>query len=82
MTSREQLVEDYGMIACLNGLYVGQLDERELKALNRLKSAGLAARSYSSAVGFFGVAKVRILPWREPFAEAAAKAEASGGFNR
>ncbi len=52
---------DLEMLRNAEGLFVGQLDENELKAFNRLVSASLAKRSYEGAGGFLGLAKVRFI---------------------
>lgn len=57
------------MLEVLNGcdgLFVGLLSEAEVEALNYLSAKGLAQRSYESAGGFMGLAKVRILRERQP----------------
>ena len=38
------------------GLCVGQLNEREMKAFNRLCASGLARRSYNTPLALFGLA--------------------------
>ncbi len=44
----------------LEGLFVGQLDERELKMFEQAVKNGEAQRSYEGGPGFMGLAKVRV----------------------
>ena len=46
----------------INGLFVGQLDPDELRLFERAIREGRARRSYESASGFLGLAKVRVNP--------------------
>lgn len=45
----------------IEGLFVGQLNERELKVFERAVEDGEARRSYEGGAGFMGLAKVRIV---------------------
>lgn len=47
-------------LEALEGLFVGQLDERELRILNDAAAVGFARRSYDGPAGLFGLAKVKI----------------------
>lgn len=42
------------------GLYVGQLDERELEAFNRMCAEGRAYRNFDHAGGILGMPKIGI----------------------
>jgi hypothetical protein len=44
----------------IDGLYVGQLTERELETFNRLVREGRARRVYEGGSGFLGLAKVTL----------------------
>lgn len=44
----------------LEGLFVGQLNERELKIFETAIKDGEAQRSYEGGAGFMGLAKVRL----------------------
>ena len=44
----------------IEGLFVGQLDERELRTFERAIEDGEAQRTYEGAAGFMGLAKVRL----------------------
>ena len=55
MVSIESDLDD---VMRLHGLFVGQLDAKELAAFARLVNAGWAHRSYEGAAGFLGLAKV------------------------
>ena len=44
----------------IEGLFVGQLDERELRTFERAIEDGEARRSYEGGAGFMGLAKVRL----------------------
>ena len=56
----DQLDNDIELTSGLNGLFVGQLDESETNAFNRLVDRGLARGVYVGAGGFMGLAKVDI----------------------
>lgn len=45
----------------IEGLYVGQLDEREMETFERAVMDGRAYRDYAHAAGFLGLAKVRLV---------------------
>jgi hypothetical protein len=45
----------------IDGLFVGQLDEREMRTFERAVQDGEAVRSYEGGAGFMGLAKVRLL---------------------
>lgn len=45
----------------MEGLFVGQLDEHEMRTFERAVQDGEAVRSYEGAGGFMGLAKVRLL---------------------
>lgn len=45
----------------IEGLFVGQLDERELRTFERAIDDGEARRSYEGGAGFMGLAKVRLI---------------------
>ena len=53
-------------LAWLDGLYVGQLSEGELRMFDQAVKDGWAVRSYNGPGGWLGLAKVRIC---EPGAE-------------
>lgn len=44
----------------IEGLFVGQLDDRELRTFERAVKDGEARRSYEGGAGFMGLAKVRL----------------------
>lgn len=44
----------------IEGLFVGQLDERELRTFERAIEDGEARRSYEGGAGFMGLARVRL----------------------
>jgi hypothetical protein len=44
----------------IEGLFVGQLDEREMRTFERAIADGEARRSYEGSAGFMGLAKVRM----------------------
>lgn len=44
----------------IEGLFVGQLDEHEVRVLNRAIQDGKARRSYEGGAGLMGVARVRL----------------------
>ncbi len=44
----------------IEGLFVGQLDEREMQTFVRAVQDGEAFRSYEGGAGFMGLAKVRL----------------------
>jgi hypothetical protein len=44
----------------IEGLFVGQLNERELRTFERAIADGEAYRSYEGGAGFLGLAKVRL----------------------
>ena len=44
----------------IEGLFVGQLDERELRLFERAVQDGEARRSYERGAGFLGLARVRL----------------------
>ncbi len=44
----------------INGLFVGQLNERELRLFERAIQDGEARRSYEGGAGFMGLAMVRL----------------------
>jgi hypothetical protein len=44
----------------IEGMFVGQLDERELRTFERAVEDGEARRSYEGGAGFMGLAKVRL----------------------
>ena len=56
------LADDLARLDGLDGVHMGMLDAEEMDAFNRLKDAGLAMREYSGPAGFFGVARLRLLP--------------------
>lgn len=45
----------------IEGLFVGQLDEHEMRTFERAVQDGDAVRSYEGGAGFMGLAKVRLL---------------------
>jgi hypothetical protein len=45
----------------IEGLFVGQLDEHEMRTFVRAVQDGEAVRSYEGGAGFMGLAKVRLL---------------------
>lgn len=45
----------------IKGLFVGQLDEAEMKMFERAVSDHRAYRSYEGGAGFMGLAKVRLV---------------------
>lgn len=59
---RAYYAADLEMLHRAEGLFVGQLDDGELEAFNRLVGARLAMRSYEGGAGFMGLAKVRFIP--------------------
>ena len=63
MSAKKQDIE--AVIARVNGLFVGQLDESEMEAFNEACNSGLAARVYEGGAGFMGLAKVRVLKRRD-----------------
>ncbi len=44
----------------IEGLFVGQLNDRELRLFERAIQDGEARRSYEGGAGFMGLAKVRL----------------------
>jgi hypothetical protein len=44
----------------IEGLFVGQLDARQMRTFERAVEDGEAFRSYEGAEGFLGLAKVRL----------------------
>jgi hypothetical protein len=44
----------------IEGLFVGQLDEREMRCFERAIEDGEAYRSYEGGPGFIGLARVRL----------------------
>lgn len=44
----------------MDGMFVGMLDDDELKAFDRAVAAGVARRSYEGGSGLMGLAKVRL----------------------
>lgn len=44
----------------IEGLFVGQLDERELRTFERAIEDGEAVRSYEGGAGLMGLAKVKL----------------------
>lgn len=44
----------------MDGMFVGMLDDAEIKAFEHAVSLGLARRSYEGGGGFMGLAKVRL----------------------
>jgi hypothetical protein len=44
----------------IEGLFVGQLDERDLRLFERAIEDGEARRSYEGGAGFMGLARVRL----------------------
>lgn len=44
----------------MEGMFVGLLDDAEIKALDQAVSLGLARRSYEGGGGLLGLAKVRL----------------------
>jgi hypothetical protein len=46
----------------MEGLFVGQLDEHEMRTFVRAVQDGEAYRSYEGGAGFMGLAKVRLHP--------------------
>ena len=44
----------------IDGLYIGQLDEREREVFERAVSDGRARRDYDVPAGFLGCGKVRV----------------------
>jgi hypothetical protein len=44
----------------IEGLFVGQLDEWELRVFERAVADGEAFRSYEGGAGFMGLARVRL----------------------
>lgn len=45
----------------IEGLFVGQLDEREMRLFDRAVRDGLARRVYKGGAGFLGLAKVELV---------------------
>lgn len=45
----------------IRGLFVGQLNERELRTFERAVKDGEAIRSYEGGAGFMGLAKVKLI---------------------
>jgi hypothetical protein len=45
----------------IEGLFVGQLDEREVRTFERAVQDGEARRSYEGVAGFMGLARVRLV---------------------
>lgn len=65
MTEPERSIEDritdyLEIVERVAGLYVGQLDEEEMAALDRCVKTGEAKRSYEGLAGSLGLAKVRL----------------------
>lgn len=44
----------------MEGMFVGMLDDAEIRALDQAISLGLARRSYEGGAGLMGLAKVRL----------------------
>lgn len=44
----------------IEGLFVGQLDEKEMRLFERAIEDGEARRSYEGGAGFMGLARVRL----------------------
>lgn len=44
----------------IEGLFVGQLNEREMRVFERAVEDGEADRSYEGGAGFMGLAKIRL----------------------
>jgi hypothetical protein len=57
MTAYDELVQETRRFS---GLFVGQLDDAELKTFERAVASGIARRAYEGASGFMGLAKVRL----------------------
>jgi hypothetical protein len=45
----------------IEGLFVGQLDEKQMRTFERAIKDGEARRSYEGGAGFMGLAKVRLI---------------------
>jgi hypothetical protein len=45
----------------IDGLFVGQLSEKELRTFERAVEDGEARRAYEGVAGFMGLAKVHVL---------------------
>ena len=45
----------------IEGLFVGQLDKRQMRLFERAVQDGEAYRSYEGGAGFMGLAKVRLV---------------------
>lgn len=45
----------------IEGLFVGQLTEREMRTFERAIQDGAAVRSYEGGAGFMGLAKVKLI---------------------
>lgn len=54
-----------GDLEQIDGLFVGQLSDRELRTFERAVEDGEARRVYEGGAGFMGLAKVRVTRQRE-----------------
>jgi hypothetical protein len=55
-----QMNADERLLSGVNGIFVGLLDDEEVKALDRLVAQGRARYVYQGAAGFMGLAKFRL----------------------
>ena len=49
----------------IDGLFVGQLSDKELRTFERAVEDGEARRVYEGGAGFMGLAKVRVIKGRD-----------------